>query len=185
MDEFIGTIKAFGFNFAPRGWAKCEGQLLPISQYNALFSLLGTTYGGDGRTTFGLPDLRGRVLLGDGDGPGLSPKKLGEKNGSETNTINLTQVPPHNHEVTSNVQVSIAVNNNQGEQSTPSGNFLAKTKDNSYIDEKGNNQTLEGVTVSSNITTLNNGGGKPVNNMQPFLTGNYCICLLGIFPSRN
>ena len=95
MEPFIAQIMMFGGNFAPRGWAFCDGQLLPISQYSALFSLLGTTYGGDGRTTFGLPDLRGRVAIHPGNGPGLSSIRLGEKGGTETNTLSTAQLPPH------------------------------------------------------------------------------------------
>jgi len=97
MEPLIGQIMMFAGNFAPRGWAFCEGQLLAINQYQALFSILGTTYGGDGRTTFGLPDLRGRVPMHPGNGPGLSSKRLGQKGGSETNTLNVSQLPSHNH----------------------------------------------------------------------------------------
>ena len=99
MEEYIGTVKAFGFGFAPRNWASCDGQLLPIASYTALFSLLGTTYGGDGRTTFGLPDLRGHAPIGDGTAPGFSNRPLGQKGGSETNTLSTAQMPAHGHVV--------------------------------------------------------------------------------------
>ena len=103
-EPFIGEIRIFGFNFAPRGWALCDGQLLPISQNSALFSLLGTIYGGDGRTTFALPDLRGRAALHEGTGPGLSPRQLGQRSGSETNTLTVNQLPPHTHQARADTQ---------------------------------------------------------------------------------
>ena len=97
MEEYIGTVKPFAFGFTPRGWLACEGQLLSIAQFTTLFSLLGTTYGGDGRTTFGLPDLRGHAPIGDGRGPGLTDRRMGQKGGSETNTLNVAQMASHNH----------------------------------------------------------------------------------------
>ncbi len=111
MEPYIGQIQAFGFNFAPVGWAQCNGQLLPIAQYQALFSLLGTTYGGDGQTTFALPDLRGRSIVHYGSGPGLSPVQLGQNGGHETVTLTINQLPSHNH------AVSVAVNTGNGEES--------------------------------------------------------------------
>lgn len=168
MEPFLGQIQAFGFNFAPRGWAKCDGQLLPIAQNSALFSLLGTIYGGDGRTTFGLPDLRGRVSLHMGQGPGLSSRQIGEKGGSESNTLNVSQMPSHNHSANA---VAEAADN-----SKPEGNSLASSP--SYKDQAPD-------AVLRSTTVGNTGGGQAVNNMEPFLVINWCIALQGIYPSRS
>jgi len=171
-DPFIGQISMFAGNFAPRGWAFCDGQLLPISQNTALFSLLGTTYGGDGRTTFGLPDLRGRVPMHAGSGPGLSNRPQGQKLGVETNTITTNQMPSHSHAVN-------AVSED-GNQSVPSGNLPAGTKvlDKEYSNAASNTTMDVGMIGSQ-------GGGQAVNNMQPFITVRFIIALQGIFPSRN
>lgn len=184
MDPFIGQIQAFGFNFAPRGWALCDGQLLPIAQNTALFSLLGTTYGGDGRTTFGLPDLRGRTALHQGRGPGLSSYRLGERGGTETVTLNNTQIPSHTHPATFTGTGSISVNSAEGEENDPNGNFLAKTSTSSYADEAGTG-ALKGLNLSGDVTVGNDGGGRSHENRQPFLVINYCIALAGLFPSRS
>lgn len=157
----------FAGNFAPRGWALCQGQILPINQNQALFSILGTTYGGDGRTSFALPDLRGRAPVAQGQGPGLSDYNLGQKGGSENNTLTLANMPAHNHGVTIPTATTAA------EESAP-GALGASTI---YAEES--NGTYPGVTV--NLT----GNNAPVNNMQPFLAMNYIIALQGVFPSRN
>ncbi|MEO0558929.1 MAG: tail fiber protein [Bacteroidota bacterium] len=146
-----------GFNFAPRGWALCDGTLLPINQYQALFSLLGTIYGGDGRTTFALPDLRGRMPMHVGTGPGLSPRSQGQRSGSETETLTTGQVPAHSHPV-SQVQV-------RGTGSETVG--LATGGD-------------QGTSA-----TATSGGGQSHNNMPPFLVVNFVIALQGLFPSRS
>ncbi|MCB0375623.1 MAG: phage tail protein [Sinomicrobium sp.] len=191
MEEFIGTIKAFAFNFAPRGWAQCNGQLLPISQNTALFSLIGTTYGGDGKTTFALPDLRGRTSLHEGMGPGLSNRALGSKGGTETNTLTVSEMPAHTHLVDFNNQqvsarLALPVSNSPGTTDQSSTNILANHS-NAYTDSSRANATLAGATapVSGSLQTGSQGGSIPVNNMQPFLTINYCICLAGVFPPRN
>ncbi len=171
MEPFLGQIQAFGFNFAPRGWAKCEGQLLSISQYTALFSLLGTTFGGDGRTTFGLPDLRGRSIVGDGNGPGLSGIQWGEKGGTETHTLTTAQMPAHNHDV------KVGVNTAIGDEATPTA-VLAGTA-NGYAEDATPGSVLGGVSES------NVGGGQSYNTRNPYLGINVCIALQGIFPSRN
>lgn len=171
MEPFLGQIQAFGFNFAPRGWAFCNGQLLPISQNSALFSLLGTTYGGDGRSTFALPDLRGRVSFGFGTGPGLSSHPIGSKGGTERETLNIQQIPSHNH--SANV-VAEEPNANK-----PGGNFIATPSPTIYSDHAAPDAVLKGNTIG------NNGGGQSHNNMQPYLTINWCIALVGAFPSRN
>lgn len=166
MEPFIGQIQAFGFNFAPRGWALCNGQLLPIAQYSALFSLLGTTYGGDGRTTFGLPDLRGRAPMHFGNGPGLTSRQLGQRGGAESVTLTTAQLPSHNHNL----------------QSAPEGN-TDEPVDN-YIAGAGLNSFSTEASTTSKATT-NSGGNLAHENMQPYLTINYCIALFGIFPSRS
>lgn len=184
MDPFIAQIVMFGGNFAPRGWAFCDGQLLAISQNTALFSILGTTYGGDGRTTFALPDLRGRAPIHPGTGPGLSTQSLGERGGTETNTLNVTQMPSHNH--ANDLKVSSA---NSTQQAATGGSSIAtpgapggRGFDATY----GFNQTTPDVSLNGGSLTIGNtGGSAPVNNMQPYLAINYIIALVGIFPSRN
>lgn len=167
-EPFIGEIRLFGFNFAPRGWALCDGQLLDIASHSALFSLLGTTYGGDGRTTFGLPDLRGRVAVHKGSGPGLTTRNMGQKAGAETVTLNVNQIPPHRHSL-----IAAAEGANQGK---PGDNELASS--NIY-----HAPTSDATLAASSIGQT--GGGQAHENMQPFLVANYCIALMGIFPSRS
>ena len=172
MDPLIGEIKLFAGNFAPRGWAFCEGQLLPISQNTALFSILGTTYGGDGRTTFALPDLRGRVAIQEGTGPGLSTYRLGQRGGQEFVTLNTSEIPPHRHSVNA---VSATGNN-----ASPQNNYLANTAglDREYSDTNPDIQ-MNGSMIGSV------GGGQAHENRHPFLTLNYIIALTGVFPSRS
>ncbi|MCW5520267.1 phage tail protein [Aureitalea sp. L0-47] len=172
MEPFIGQIQAFGFNFAPRGWAKCEGQLLSISSYTAVFSLLGTTFGGDGRTTFGLPDLRGRSIVGMGNGAGLSNISWGEKGGTETITLNANNVPAHAH------GVSVPVSSTAGEEGTANGQVIA--------DSAGsfNEDATAGAALKA-FNTANAGNGQAFGSRNPFLGINMCIALQGIFPSRN
>ncbi|WP_026955535.1 phage tail protein [Algoriphagus vanfongensis] len=178
---FIGQIELFGCNFAPRGWAMCQGQLLPISQNTALFSLLGTVYGGDGRTTFGLPDLRSRVVVGMGNGPGLSNYTLGQKLGVENVTLTQAELPNHTHGLS-------GVNGN-GTSNIPTQNVLAVN--NATIERgagpvEGNSFANSSANVSMNQFSIGQAGGSlPHNNMQPSLSLNYCIALVGIFPSRN
>jgi len=176
MEPFIAEIIMFGGNFAPRGWAFCDGQLLSISQNTALFSLLGTTYGGDGRTTFGLPDLRGRVAMHPGNGPGLSNYRLGQKGGSETNTLNSNQLPNIPVKVSSGnaTQTAATAGASIATPGTTSGRTFTAT---------------EGFNTASPDITLNNatagGNSTPVNNIQPYECVNYIIALQGTFPSRN
>ncbi len=157
-DPLLGEITPFGFNFAPRGWALCQGQLLPIAQNTALFSLLGTIYGGDGRTTFGLPDLRGRIPIHAGRGPGLSDRRLGDMLGTETSTLSAAQVPAHQPTAT---EVEFRGAGTQAKGVTVGGDL---------------GRTAATATV---------GGGQPHNNMPPYLTLNYCIALQGVYPSRS
>lgn len=171
MEPFIGQIQAFGFNFAPRGWAFCDGQLLAISQNTALFSLLGTTFGGDGRTTFGLPDLRGRSIVHVGQGPGLDRITWGEKGGSFQTILSTTNLPPHNH------GVKVSVNTNSGEEATSTGIISSHAA--AFREEASSGAFLGGVNEN------NAGGGQAFNNRSPFLGVYVSIALVGIFPSRS
>lgn len=172
----LGEIQTFGFNFCPRGWAATNGQLMPISQNTALFSLLGTIYGGDGRTTFALPDLRGRVVIGPGRGPGMSDYQLGQRGGSETNTLIVSQMPSHNHTAT------LRAHNVAGTSDNPTNAMLADFPDGTAIYSPGPGDVSMNA---SSIQVANTGGNQPVNNMQPYLAVTTCIALQGIFPSRN
>jgi microcystin-dependent protein len=168
MDPFIGEIRPAGFNFAPRGWALCQGQILPISQNTALFSLLGTFYGGNGTSTFALPDLQGRVALNAGQGPGLSSYDVGQVGGTESVTLLTSQMPIHNHNV---VGSSASANSD-----TPTGRFPAVSP-----------RTVYGTSVDgffSSQAVIPDGGGQPHNNMQPYCVINYIIALQGVFPPR-
>jgi microcystin-dependent protein len=174
-EPFLGEIRMFGGNFAPRGWAFCNGQILPIAQNTALFSLLGTTYGGNGQTTFALPDLRGRVPMHWGQGPGLTPRSLGETSGSENVTLLSNQMPAHTH--------SLTANNQQGDAFSPEGAVAAAAVDSSQ-------QPLNIYSSSANTTMSAQaigaaGGSQPHSNMQPFQCVSFIIALEGIYPSRN
>ncbi|WP_346857049.1 tail fiber protein [uncultured Draconibacterium sp.] len=179
MDPFIGQIVMFGGNFAPRGWAFCDGQLLSIAQNTALFSILGTTYGGDGRTTFGLPDLRGRVPMHPGNGPGLSSRRLGEKGGVENVTLTTAQLPSHSHTGTGTVQSA----SGQPDESNPAGMVPASLTNGAegYAETPNGNMKANGV----DLTIANNGGNQSHTNVQPFQCVNYIIALVGIYPSRS
>lgn len=179
MQPFIGQIQVFPYNFAPRGWAFCHGQLLSIAQNTALFSLIGTTYGGDGRTTFALPDLRGRVPVGPGNGPGLSTWNLGEKRGTETNTLNQTQLPSHTHGFSGSVTIPVSAED--ADQDEADGHFLA----NGTFYHNNADATYGNGAIPVNGTVVPTGANVAVNNIQPSLGTNYCIALVGIFPSRN
>lgn len=174
MDPFIGEVILFGGNFAPRGWALCDGQLLPISQYSALFSILGTTYGGDGRTTFALPDLRGRSAIHQGNGPGLSDYRLGQKGGVEEVTLTTGQMPAHKH--TASIEATAPIPRG-GASSTPVGSYMA---------EGGVYATSKNTTMAADAIAVGNTGSSfPHENRQPYLVLNYIIALQGVFPSRS
>jgi len=168
-EPFIGMIVMFAGNFAPRNWAFCNGQLLSISQNTALFSILGTTYGGNGQTTFGLPDLRGRVPMHPGQGPGLSPRSLGETSGVETVTLLQTEIPAHSH--------LVGCSSDDATSGDPSLNFPAAFPQKIYSNAAG--KTMNGTMIG------NTGGSQPHNNIQPYQCVNFIIALFGIFPSRN
>jgi microcystin-dependent protein len=171
VDPFVAEIRIFGFNFAPRGWALCNGQLMPISQNTALFSLLGTTYGGDGRTTFALPNLQGQAPMHPGQGPGLSLHDLGESGGSETVTLLESEIPSHGHNWMGSGQVA--------EDRTPANEVFARaTGGNLYTTDTSQMVQLASTAVQPA------GGGQPHNNLQPYLTLNFCIALQGVYPPR-
>ena len=169
-EPFVGEIRMFAGNFAPRGWAFCDGQLLAVSQNDALFSLLGTIYGGDGRTTFGLPDMRGRIPVHAGTGPGLSPRRLGAKAGAENVTLTVNQLPSHSHRQTATTAAASTRN--------PVGHALANSGfGDVYTDDLGE------VDMASNAISKI-GGSRSHTNLMPFLCINFIIALFGIFPSR-
>lgn len=194
MEGTIGEIRMFAGNFAPRTWAFCEGQLLAISSNSALFSVIGTTYGGDGRTSFGLPDLRGRVPVGPGNGPGLSTYQWGERGGTEYNILNTTQLPPHNHiadmsSVQTNTTIAIPASDAGADGNNPEDSHLAEASEGNIYTSEASNVTLAPFnaigTASGTVITQNTGGGQSINNIQPFLATYYIICLVGIYPSRS
>lgn len=171
-EPYLAEIYIGGMNFAPRGYAACQGQLLSIAQNTALFSLLGTTFGGNGQTTFALPDLRGRVPMGDGQGPGLSAHTLGEVGGVETVTLIATEIPAHSHSLNAVTEA--------GNTSVPTGAYLANT---GALDKE---YRPTGTPAVMNAAAIGNAGGnQPHNNLQPYLVLNFYIALVGIFPSRN
>jgi microcystin-dependent protein len=170
---FVAEIRIFPFNFPPRGWAFCNGQILPISQNTALFSLLGTTYGGNGQSTFALPDMQGNVPMHPGQGPGLSLHDLGEIGGSQTVTLLESEIPAHSHTVKAISSV--------GNRSTPAANSLSRVTG-SIPFVPGN--PLPPLVAMSSSSIASSGGDQPHNNMQPYLTLNFCIALQGVFPPR-
>ena len=181
-EPFLGMIAIYGFNFAPRGWAMCNGQILPIAQNTALFSLLGTTYGGNGQTTFALPDLRGRVAVGPGQGPGLPPVNLGQMSGEPTHTLIITEMPAHNHTTQVSTNAFLDGFGGSGDSSNPTNNFWSSvTSGGPYNSTTNAKMNANAVQVVLGIA----GGSQPHNNMQPYLGLNYIICMEGIFPSRN
>lgn len=184
MEGTIGEIRMFAGTFAPRNWAFCANQTLAISENTALFAILGTTYGGNGQTTFSLPDLRGRVPVGTGQGPGLANVVLGEVSGSPTTTLSIANMPSHNHTATLNASTVKATS-----QVPLAGAVLGKATDNAgtavpFVYSPAGSAT--GVALgSTSVTTGLTGGSQPFSNLQPYLGMNYIICLFGIFPSRN
>ncbi len=168
-EPFIGEIRMFAGTFAPRSWAFCDGQLLGVSENEALFSLLGTIYGGDGRTTFGLPDLRGRIPVHAGAGPGLSQRRLGSKFGFEQETLTVNQIPSHNHQI----KASNSVGNSKSGPQIAAGN-LARVYTNEVPD-----------TALNAASITNTGGSRAHSNLMPTLCVHFIIALVGIYPSRS
>ncbi|WP_046755815.1 phage tail protein [Kordia jejudonensis] len=186
MNPFLAQIVMFAGNFAPRGWALCDGQLLPINANQALFSLLGTTYGGDGRTTFALPDLRSRSPIHAGRGPGLSDIKLGQRGGIETKTLTLLELPNHFHNA-GTMKGSIMANEDDGESNDPNGkNFGLIDPDTTLMfNSSTNTVTMAPNSVGITGNTGSSGNNQPFNIRNPFLGINYIIAMQGTFPSRS
>jgi microcystin-dependent protein len=173
-DQFVAEIRIFPFNFPPTGWAFCDGQLMPISQNTALFSLLGTTYGGDGKSTFALPDMQGNAPMQPGQGQGLSLRSLGELSGSETITLLTSEIPIHTHNL-------MASSSDPAESNDHTNNALSRSsKGNAYVP----NPSAQSITQMAFQSLTPAGGGLPHSNMQPYLTLSFCIALQGIFPQR-
>lgn len=179
---YLGEIRPFGFNFAPRGWALCAGQILPIASNTALFSLLGTTYGGNGTTTFALPDLRSRLALGMGQGSGLSQYVEGEETGTETVTLLITEMASHSHTPYTRTKPGTTDMHNV----PVAGDYISRFNTNAtQIGFTWNNPPLENATTLHPTFIGFAGGNQPHNNLQPVLAINYCICTSGVFPARN
>ena len=172
-EPFLAEIRIFAGNFAPRGWAFCNGQLLPIAQNTALFSLIGTTYGGDGRTTTALPNLKGRAPMHPGRGPGLTARRLGERGGTETVTLTEAQMPQHPHTLRGSVE--------NGDQGSLTANVILGRSRNGQLYQTNTSANLAAMNANS---LANAGGSQAHNNMQPFLTINFIIALVGLYPSR-
>lgn len=172
-EPFIAEIRIFAGNFAPRSWAFCDGQLLPISQNTALFSLIGTTYGGDGRSTTALPNLKGRAPMHPGRGPGLTSRRLGQRGGVETVALSEAQMPNHTH--------TLRASDSRGRSGTPTNSALAEPRDGILYQ----NNTSANLGAMNDAALQNAGGSQTHNNMQPFIAMNFIIALQGLYPSRS
>lgn len=180
-EPFIGEIKIFGFNFPPRGYATCQGQIVSIAQNTALFSLLGTMYGGNGQTTFALPDLQGRAPIGQGQGPGLPSYIMGQAGGTTTMTLTTGNMPIHNHAATGiNVRIPVTATS---EDSSATNNYIGNAVSDTFGSVASPTNSLGAPVVSG--TTAVAGGSQPFSILNPYLTVNYSIAIEGIFPSRN
>ena len=171
-DPFVAKIRIFPFNFPPKGWAWCDGQLLPLSQNTALFSLLGTTYGGNGKSNFALPDLQGRAPMHPGQGPGLSLHDLGEAGGSETVTLLDSEIPSHSH--------TLQASSDDGDLKAPANTRVLARSTNGFLYQN----VATGIQPMSGQALAPAGGDQPHNNMQPYLTCYFCIALQGVYPPR-
>ncbi|MGS2725436.1 phage tail protein [Psychroserpens sp. BH13MA-6] len=181
-DAYIGTIMMFGGNFAPRNWAFCNGQILSIADNQALFSILGTTYGGDGRSTFALPDLRGRVAKHAGNGPGLQPVTLGERAGRETVSLTTGNLPSHTHDG-STLSATLSCNEDDGDNNEPSRRNIGIAESGTPYNSAANDATFGGGTVTGNTGLT--GGNQPFDVQNPFLGTYYVICTYGLYPPRS
>src|SRR4051794_18448618 len=170
MDPFVAEVRIFPFNFAPKGWAFCDGQILPLSQNTALFSLLGTAYGGDGKSNFALPNIQGSAVMMPGQGAGLSLYDLGETVGSDTVSLLQSEIPSHSH--------SLRASASDATEPTPAGQLFAKGTGVGMYASTGTTAQLNGNAVAPA------GGDQPHNNMQPYLTLNFCIAMQGVYPPR-
>jgi microcystin-dependent protein len=177
-NQFIGQLMLVGFNFAPAGWAQCQGQLLPISSNTALFSLLGTNYGGNGTSNFALPNLQGRCAIGAGQGVGLSQYDIGQAGGSATITLSTSNVPSHTHTVK-------ATDSRAANVSTPAGNFFSKVDLTAVGNIYDGSPAAPFATMSPSTLSPSTGGNLPHNNMMPYLALNWIIALQGVFPPRS
>jgi len=206
MEGMIGEIRLFAGNFSPKNWTYCAGQLMAIAQNTALFSILGVTYGGDGKTTFGIPDLRGRVAMGQGTGPGLSPCDLGEKNGSTTAVMTTVNMPMHTHavlgggtvQISGGVSATVSVNTDAAQSTavSPANNFIGfDNTGNALYNPAATANSLNSAAISIQTSGLEatlpamqtsvNGQGQAFSIQQPYLGMSYIICVAGIFPARN
>ena len=184
-DPFLGQLMLVPYNFCPRGWSNADGQILSIAQNTALFSLLGTTYGGNGQTTFALPDLRGRVPISQGQGPGLSNYVEGQTSGTETVTLTVNQMPTHNHAATATALIRV-VGGQQANTPNPLRNSFATTGTaNTYSTAAPTANYMDANNVNAQVTVGNSGGSQPFSILQPYLALQWCIAVTGIFPSRN
>lgn len=179
MEGTIAEIRLFAGNFPPQTWAFCAGQIQSIAQNTALFALVGTIYGGNGQTTFALPDFRGRMPVGTGTGPGLPTIQLGEASGFPTVTLTTANMPAHNHVITGSL--SMGAKNGAGNSISPTGNYPAQGAANAY----SSTQDAQMAPLSGSLTTSVTGSNQPISIMPPYLGMNFIICLFGIFPSRN
>lgn len=187
-EPFLGQIQMIGFNFAPSGWATCDGQLLQISQNTALFSLLGTTFGGDGEVTFGLPDMRGRDALHVGNGPGLTEVRWGQKDGVETVTMTQAKMANHTHAASTTVSSTLKGTDSAGDSTTPGANILAsKNRTDIYRVASVPDVDMHADSVASTATTTVDpvGGGQAINVRNPYIGVYHVIALVGVFPSSN
>ena len=189
-ESYLASMCVFAGNFAPRNYAFAHGQLLAISQNTALFSLLGTIYGGDGRTTFALPDTRGRALIGAGRGPGLSDYRIGQRGGVETVTLTVNQMPSHTHTATTNVTGTATLHaNSSGNADSPSGNVPARKPRDSIYSSSAPDVTMSpsaiSLSLNANTTVTNTGGSQAHENRMPYIVVNWIITIQGLFPSRS
>ncbi len=183
MEGTIAEIRMFAGNFAPRTWAFCQNQILSIASNTALFSLLGTTYGGNGQTTFALPDFRGRVPVGNGNGPGLSPYTLGQMGGTETNTISNANFPAHTHPFSGSITMPCTAAD--GTVDTAIGNYPAKLTGTDMYATTNNGSGMGNMQLALVAQPAGQANPTPVNNFQPVMGMNYIICMQGIYPARN